>query len=267
MDASKALLQLERPVRDACVVDLVADGTYANVLKGCVVKSLEFAVQATTLPRGISAFFLAPTLRGICEDLIALRFLQLDSNRSKRDELLDGRMFSAVFSAVDKQTVFFRKHRPFQSVFNGKLTTPPKAAGLPSMKDMAEKADLTDLYEFLYAVSSDNVHFNPRIIIRNAWGDGHKTFTHSTKQFHDYYADLCTVYGTYLFCRFIESFKVDLRLSADVVSKTEQLSNDLDARLRWPEAVTFEEMNKDGPSDAERVLRKMIHEAKLRGQA
>lgn len=262
MDALDLLPQIEGSIRDACVVDVSVDGAYMNVLKGCIIKSLEFATQARKLPEGVSAFFLAPALRGICEDLIALRFLQLDSNRPKRDDLLRDRMITAVFAAVDKQTVFFRKHRPFQSVFSGKLKAPPKVAGLPSMKDMAGKTKLTDLYDFLYAVSSDNVHFNPRIIIRNAWGDGHKTFNHSTKNFQDYYADLCVVYGTYLFCRFVEFFKMDLRLSADLVADAERLSSTLDAKLRWPEAVTFEEMNKEGPSDAERVLRKMIHGAK-----
>ena len=248
-------------------MDVIIEGTYMNVLKGCVIKSLEFAMQTEKIPEGVSAFFLAPTLRGICEDLIALRFLQLDSNIIKRDDLLQSRMVHAVFGAVDKQTKFFRKHRPFQPVFGGTLNSPQKVVGLPSMKDMAEKTKLSDLYDFLYAVSSDNVHFNPRIIIRNAWGDGRKTFMHSTKNFQDYYINLCAVYGVYLFCRFIEFFQKELRLSSAVASEVERLSIAIDGKLRWPEAVTFEEMNKGGPTDTERVLRKMIHTAKVPGQA
>jgi len=130
------------------------------------------------------------------------------------------------------------------------------------MKDMAIRTALVDLYEFIYAVSSDCVHFNPRIIVRNAWGDGKCSFEHSTKNFEDYYSALCKVYGIYLLSFFLREFSQELGLSPDTQPLIDSLSIKLSRELRWPEAVTYEEMNKPGPTDADRVLMRAMHTAK-----
>jgi len=84
----QTLLAVEAETRERCVVNLNADGAYSNVLKGCLVKSFEYAVFCRSLGPGKRAFFVAPVLRGICEDFIALRFLQAKRTPAERDDLL-----------------------------------------------------------------------------------------------------------------------------------------------------------------------------------
>jgi hypothetical protein len=59
------------------------------------------------------SFFLAPTLRGICEDFIALVFINKKRKTKERHGLIENKMLQQVIDAVEKQRAFFKKHRPF----------------------------------------------------------------------------------------------------------------------------------------------------------
>jgi hypothetical protein len=270
MDFSDQLLQLEPQLRESCVVLVPQDGVYLNILKGAVIKSFEFAKHAQRADENVISFFLAPSLRGICEDLIALQFLKLTKSVAARDELLERKAYSAVSVAIEKQSTFFRKHRPNQPVYRAKPKGLPKGDGLPPMKDMAERAKLVDVFDFIYAISSDCVHFNPRILIRNAWGNATSSWTHSTRNFELYYSALCKFYGVYLLSLFLTAFAEDLGLSPDTRLLADALANSLLGEPRWPEALTYEEMNKLAPSYVKpvmlSVMARAISDAKMLGE-
>ncbi|MBB6572101.1 DUF5677 domain-containing protein [Xanthomonas arboricola] len=251
------LLAVEVETRERCVVDLETDGTYSNVLKGCFVKSFEYAVICRSFGPSKPAFFFAPTLRGICEDFIALRYLQAKRTPAERDDLLKNKMMSLVFDGAAKQLKFFQKRRPFQPVFSGQPKSPLPKASLPPTRNMAVELGLDDLYDFLYAITSDVVHFNPRVIIRNAWGDTKKRVQHSVGNFDAYYADFCQTYSLFFLCEFVRTFSVELSFSGEYLKSIVKLEEWLAEKLRWPEAVTFEEMNIDGPAEILRLLMKM----------
>ncbi|WP_439588208.1 DUF5677 domain-containing protein [Hydrogenophaga sp.] len=255
------LLCIEQETRDRCVVNLNVDGTYANVLKGCYVKCFEFAVFSRSLKPNSHAYFLAPALRGICEDCIALRYLQSRKPPNERDELLMNRMLSLVFDAAAKQQAFFQKRRAFQPVFSGKLKVALPKAALPATRNMASEVGLEDVYDFMYAITSDVVHFNPRVIIRNAWGKDKERFDHSVKNFDVYYADFCQTYGIYFLGLLARAFQAELGFSATYMSTVAKLEAWLDEKLRWPEAVTFEEMNIKGPSEVLRIVMKLASQS------
>jgi len=243
------------------IVNLKTEGTFLNVLKGCFVKSFEYAVVCHSDLMEDRFFFLAPVLRGICEDFIVLRYLQVKKTEKERDELLFNKAKQLIFESVDKQKKFFAKHRPFQPIFYASPKAPSPKIKLPHTQKMANEVELDDLYDFLFAVTSDIVHFNPRIIIRNAWGENEQELKPSTKNFDLYYQNFCRTYSLYLFCKFSQTFKLELNLSEIYLSSILELEQDLNEQLRWPEAVTYEEMNKDGPKEIMRILMKSNYES------
>ena len=243
------LLSVEVETRERCVVYLNADGAYSNVLKGCVVKIFEYSVFCRSLGPDKRAFFVAPALRGICEDFIALRYLQVKRTPAERDDLLKNKMMSLVFDGAAKQLKFFQNRRPFQPVFSGQPKSALPTASLPPTRNMAVEVGLDDLYDFMYAITSDVVHFNPRVIIRNAWGNTTERFQHSVGNFDTYYADFCQTYSLFFLCEFVRAFAVELSFSGEYLKSIGKLEEWLTEKLRWPEAVTFEEMNIHGPTE------------------
>lgn len=258
------ILDMELETLDRCAVDLNFDGIYENILKGCYVKCFEFSVFSHKLEQNNHAYFAAPVLRGICEDFISLSYLKRKKTRIERNELLKNKMLSLVFDAANKQQAFFKKRREFQPTYSGALKTKPQTGKLPSTRDMAAAVALEDIYDFMYAVTSDIVHFNPRIIIRNAWGKDEKHFSHSVNNFDSYYTDFCRAYGIFFLCLFARAFQSDFSFSSSYMKAIGKLDAWLDEKLRWPEAVTFEEMNVEGPTEVMRILMKMAAQSSNR---
>lgn len=253
------LRAIEQETRDCCAVNLNVDGTYTNVLKGCYVKCFEFCLCSWNLNSNSHAYFLAPALRGICEDFISLSYLHRKKSKVERDQLLQTRMLSLVFDAVAKQQEFFKKRRPFQPVFSGNQELPPPKTSLPPTRNMASEVALHDIYDFMYAITSDVVHFNPRVIIRNAWGSDKERFQHSVNNFDVYYADFCRTYGVFFLCLFARCFYAKLVFSSAYMDVIAKLEGWLDEKLRWSEAVSFEEMNVEGPGDFFRLVMQIVH--------
>jgi hypothetical protein len=254
---SQNLQALEEETRNRCAVNLNNDGMYANVLKGCFIKCFEFAVSSHALEPNSHAYFLAPTLRGICEDFIALSYLQAKKSPTEREQLLTNRTFSLISEAASKQQAFFKKRRAFQPVFSGKLEVSPPKTTLPPTRNMATEVALDDIYDFMYAITSDVVHFNPRVIIRNAWGKDKVQFDHSVNNFDMYYAEFCRTYSIFFLCLFARAFLTELTFSSEYIAVIAKLEARLEEKLRWPEAVTFEEMNIKGPGDVIRIALKV----------
>lgn len=253
----------------------IADvGMHGILLRAAVVKSWEFASFAHRSPAPANGFYLTATLRGICEDLIVLSFLGTLSSGDCDTAI---RLLSRkdLVEAVGTQSAFFKEERPWQPVLvepsasfdTGENELRGLAASLgwkgrqawPSVWYMAKATSLTPLYSYLYSATSRWVHFSPQILMRMGWGNSpdkpsDQTRWHfTTKNFSRYYTEFNRVYSAYLFLRLLRGPARELRDStADAL--LDSLEGDLSEVIRWPELVTYEEMNLKGPSQIQRLL-------------
>lgn len=122
----------------------------------------------------------------------------------------------------------------------------------PSTSHMATDGALFELYEYIYAATSEMVHFSPHNLMRSGWSKKKTPYHHhfNPKIFSKYYNVFNRFYGSYLFVKFIKLFKKELKLSKAVLKIVTDLESDLYLNSRWPELVTFEEMN---VPDAEKI--------------
>jgi hypothetical protein len=179
------LRKLEADVLTRARFDMLREGQFRGALKAAFIKSFDLARYSNRLKvdqDDEAYFFMASALRGVCEDLIALKFLRR-LRRKERDEVISIEMMSAVRKAVSKQARFFATARPFQPVLRLKddpsralsdkdrLTAIGRASGLwntkgklPPIDQMADKVALRFVYEYFYRITSDIVHFSPRIL-------------------------------------------------------------------------------------------------------
>lgn len=98
------------------------------------------------------------------------------------------------------------------------------------------------------------MHFNVRVALRNGWGPLNR-IEFGTKKFCKYYLEVNQVYGTYLFSLLCETFHSQLGLDGTFMKRLERLLLELSRELRWPEPVTFEEMNASLPNP---ILRSVL---------
>lgn len=259
---SDALEALRTPVT---IPQGPAKGGYFDIcLRSTLVKALEFSLLAHSR-HSKDAFFMMATLRGVCEDFIVLRYL-FRFPKAQRDKLVWLLMQRQFTEAIRAQTKFFIHSRPKQWVLmNTKKETEDTlqhlatefekvrkklALGpgdrLPTVKRMAVDAGLLDLYEFLYHGTSKVVHFSPHVSLRMGWGDTSKRLvTFSAKNFHRYYSNFNRFYSLYVCNLFILNFGKHIKLTKQLRSSAAILETSIENVGRWPELVTFEEMNLD----------------------
>lgn len=285
------LRNIEVETRSKARFHMTKEGLFRGVLKGAFIKAYEFVhysygIEPESANEG--CFFAASALRGICEDLIALKFLR-QLTKKDRDEVTAIKMLRGTIEASTKQAKFFKKRRPFQPVLQfaedpsqlaahkNRLTAIGHASQLwktegklPPIEQMAIKVNLRWLYDFIYSVTSEVVHFNPRIALRSGWGTcplparhpgGHfyGSWVFSTKNFCRYYLDFNRTYGLYLFLLFALKFRKDLSLSDSFIGRIKKMETLLDDELRWPEAVTSEEMNQKDPGPIQRAVLRVAY--------
>jgi hypothetical protein len=260
----KVLEQLAPIVQHATVGRLDADGYYLFTLKAAFTKNFEFVSSVFASEQANSAFLVCPFLRGLCEDIILLRDL-LRFSREDRDRVVLLLSTEQTFRFVDKQLAFFSEYRPTQQVV-GHSPSPMNSAAPTdrskqlsaqiealrgaygparvNVRDMAQRSSLLHLYDYLYCATSSFVHFSPRNLHRMGWGDERaRVFEFSTRNFGDYYKDFCRFYGIFLFVTFCAMFGSMLSVRSEISERVEALMDDLTNVNRWPELVTFEEMN------------------------
>jgi Family of unknown function (DUF5677) len=277
------LKTIETEALDKGNYNLPKEGFFRCALRASFVRAYQFAVYCNRIDSEKAdegAFFMASALRGTCEDLIALKFIR-QLKRKERDEVVAIEMAVAVNKAVVEQTKFFRKERPFQPVLSAKEDTGfvdvrrarlyqigttsglwKTEKKLLPIEQMAIKLGMREMYDYFYRVTSDVVHFNPRISLRSGWGDDPKRGKFSMANFAKYYAEFCQVYSVLLFTMLARAFAVDLSLTKPFRAGLNAIERELDEVLRWPEAVTFEEMNQKPPGFLMRLLAKVAHENK-----
>lgn len=212
-------------------------------------------------------FMFVSALRGICEDLISLAYLSRMSVENRR-ELTKLLISQTLAEGLEVQQAFFSANNPFQPVLRpsnaaGTQGSSPNVAareavrafwaaqgvnrrGGPTTKDMASEVGLTFTYNYVYFASSNFVHFNPQALLRMGWGDMQKPFRFSVSHISAYYKTLASFYGAILFIGYHSAFSLS-QLSISCERDVAILLDLIEQVHRWPEVVTFEEMNRKPP--------------------
>ncbi|QJB45747.1 DUF5677 domain-containing protein [Dolichospermum flos-aquae] len=251
---------------------------HCMILKSALRKNIEFNLfvwQQKQENQDKNSFFSVATLRGICEDIITLNFLNT-LNKNDRNNIIDNLFHLDFLKTSVVQSDFFEKNRPLQPIFKkisdqSKLELeisqlennikniannypnwkPDKYKLLPSVKKMAEFCDLEELYDYLYAATSRWVHFNTNILLRMVWYEEEKQdlfYTTSTENFYRYYLEFNRFYASYLLVKFYDIFQKELLFPQDCENLIEEIRIIHQKTPRWPELITFEEMNIQPPS-------------------
>lgn len=241
---------------------------YSNCVRASFAKCYEFNIYAWDNANTSSAFFWLPTLRGICEDLIILNYIQIIPS-AQREELMANLMSHELHSRLKTQHAFFSNNRPHQEVLVPSSTLAAiealeqdirlvwQAHGWPNMnrgvvpptRQLAEKRGgdvLATLYDYLYRLTSSTVHFSVNGLLRTGWGDP-PNCKFSPEHFGDYYVAFGRIYGAFMFCSYFELLARFLRTDASTKETIQRIRESILSELRWPEMTTFEEMNLQRP--------------------
>lgn len=274
LDPRDHLERLQPIVEDLGIASIDDVGMYDCILRAALVKSFEFARLTNSQEPPSHSFFLTATLRGICEDLIVLKFL-CGLSVQDRNDALGMLMRSNLHEGIESQADFFASERPWQPVLEPKregedfknqdLRTLAKKLGWsgkqpwPTVWYMAKSESLEALYQYLYSATSKWVHFSPQVLLRMGWGGNkddlgtHTKWKFTTSHFVQYYIEFNRVYSVLLLSKMMRGPAAEI-LPAEASEEIDGLDHCLDAILRWPEAVTFEELNLQGPSSFMRVM-------------
>ena len=244
-----------------CLVDSLEDGMLGPLVQAAVSKCIDFNMIVNRLGKGAEeAFFFMSNLRGICEDLIYLTYLSR-MEAEPAEKLIRVLTLKNNFEGRAIQREFFSKNNPLQPVLGGDNAAADglksreefrqfwKLEGInrpPTMRDMAEQVGLISTYDFIYFAASNFVHFNPLVLLRTGWANENDRFVFSTRHMHAYYRDFSGFYGAVLFIGFHASFGAKY-FKVAVDSEVDRLVKLIGHVQRWPEIVTFEEMNVQPP--------------------
>jgi Family of unknown function (DUF5677) len=284
-DVHELLMSLHPAVMERAFHDMPKEGLFRGVLRSCFVKAFEFSQFIHSIEwndADESAYFSSAALRGICEDLIVLKFLH-QLPKKIRDEVIGIQIFLISEKTVKEQTIFFKERRPFQPVISytsdpaiievkkQRLTEIGKSSGLwrtekklPPIEQMAAAIKMRPIYDYIYRITSDTVHFNPRIAMRDGWGSGPRDTRFSTLNFCKYYLNVGQTFGFLLFDLLCSSFANDLRLDQSFKKQLKALRKLVNGQVRWPEAMTYEEMNVRPPNIILRAALMIAHEEGLK---
>ena len=268
---------LEPLIRRCTTGNVKGDGFFLLSVRAALAKNFEVNRFLQSPTATLNAFAVTSALRGVCEDIIVLKWLGTFTKRD-RDEAVGVMMMKNVLEFMQQQTAFFSKYRPSQPILEAKDVSAEihalkqrlrafrrsykwkKHREWPSIREMAEAGGLLPLYDFLYAGTTSFVHFSPNNLIRmgKVIGGGEK-IVFSTSNFSDYYTSFNRFYGVFLFITFATTFAAVLGCRGELQPPVEKLMRYIDEELRWPELVTMEEMNVESVSQ---MLRLMAHSAR-----
>ena len=175
----------------------------------------------------------------------------------------------ALKKSILAQTRFFAKNNRMQPTVGGHIKSSDQQLGIssaekhlrllwsrhgfgsratPNVRMLAHKVGLNTTYEYVYHLSSNYVHFNPNQLLKTGWGPEHGPFTFSATNFAGYHSQLSRFLGALFFLGYCWLFpdKFDQNFSNKFVS---HVTTRLGSGVRWPEIVTFEEMNQTPPEN------------------
>lgn len=201
----------------ACSCRIRAQGIILQKLRTRHVCEELRALRPYFVGEGRPVIFPGPGTPGICEDLILLEFLSSEPSEW-REELIGALMMHELVDNLEAQYQFFHSLRPFQPILRpdknqkeskqrlvAQLQRLWKAKGwslsgntiVPQVKQIAQKVELENLYDYIYKITCDMVHFNPKVLLRAGWGPKRKMIF-SFRNFSPYYAAFGQVYGVFL---------------------------------------------------------------------
>lgn len=267
---NEAFAEIFNQIRDEQV--FVSNPTVAGLddhaeIKAAFSKCIEFNVIVNRdRSNNDEAFLFLSGLRGIAEDLIVLKY-SLKFSSSTRATYFQKLRELNLRQGILAQKSFFASNNPFQYVVGIRDSIQEaqakyddarkalqefwKANGFPkngpSVKDMSEAVGLATVYNYIYFAASNFVHFNPHALLRTGWGPIDGPFTFSIGHFGGYYRDLAAVYGAILYLGFAVSFGSLLQKEGELRTGITEIESILVRTPRWPELVTFEELNMPGP--------------------
>ena len=269
--ASEAIATRLDPLRPfmekTATVHSPIEKVFLSCLSASFVKAFEF-VNISTKQKYDNAFFFTPALRGITEEIIYFRFLSSTSDHI-REEVIKNLQLYETHKCLEQQDSFFKTFRPFQPIISIRPFDIEKVSNelcsfwqqrgwpklnkeTPPVREIAEKSDpgiLEVIYDFIYRLTSKVVHFSPQVLLRSGWGPPDlKYMTFNFKNMGPYYLGINQIYGSYLLCLYFEFFGHFFEVKQKTKDAVTELRKHILKKLRWPEMVTYEEMNIPVPS-------------------
>jgi hypothetical protein len=244
------------------------DSLLITIKKAAFVRNLEYNLQVNKKDE-TNFYFLMPFLRGLSEDYIALKFITQRIESIDQDDFIKYFMTNDLVKSINAQENFFDKVRVHQqivipktvpSVYENHNISKEKIKELsikykwpnnkiPNLFELAKSVGLEEFYKYFYHSTSRIVHFNPQLLLRLGWGIepgvsfAESTYKFSTENLEKYYAFFCKFYGWYIFSKLYEDLKKDfLEFNENIESAIAKIEAEFE-NLRWPELVTFEELN------------------------
>ncbi len=249
------------PLTSSVTLDTFKSNTFPMACMATFAKCIEYNVAANhDSSLAISHAIMSAGLRGICEDLIALKYLLRFDHQIANDIVLATSVLE-IHTGIERQRDFIYLNNPTQ-LFVGSshsmsdirsnvkaskeelkgLWNKTGATNRPSIKAMAEYIKLDSLYSYLYFAASNHVHHNIRTLFITAWGSKDGPTGFSSTNLSDYYHAFNSFYGALLYCGIVWS-----GLPIDVLGNHQDHAAKVEAVLRqvgwWPETITRDEMN------------------------
>ena len=266
----KQLFEIYSKVEKKCVALYSVDGQLSGaiqVLRASFIKCLHFNIMISKRELEDNLMFFMPMLRGICEDIIYHNYVFNVLHDDDKLNFISAYQIIDLEKSVASQEDFFTVIRPSQPIITKsilhEMVIPPNLIANNIMKDLktkygwkknppsvyqlAEIGNISDIYKYLYAATSRLVHFNPQSLFQMIWGEFEnsekrkiKSMKISIENYKKYYNQFCIFYGYYLLKMFIEKLGEILKIDtkAEMASLEEYFK-----QSRWPEIITFEELN------------------------
>lgn len=99
---------LEREVREVAVAIPISTAHLQMIAVASLAKNFEFNLYVTSQSSSSGSFFLQPTLRGLCEDVIALKYLIEKVDSVDAEVLITSWMSQQTSESIEKQENFFK---------------------------------------------------------------------------------------------------------------------------------------------------------------
>ncbi len=221
-----------------------------------------------------NSFLYLSTLRGICEEVIVLKFINELFTDSDKDELIKSISKSLMRKELKEQNNFIKKYRPAQPVLDERLADHFEGEEIgvilnrngingnkiPPTAQMADRVGLKELYDFIYRASCSFVHFNPRIMQRTVWfkNEEPEIGNISITNFNKYYFSFTSFYGSYLMGLLFKNFKEYLQLSKKHEKIIQEIMDSVREKVHYPDLVTFEECNLKRPKTELTIINRFL---------
>jgi Family of unknown function (DUF5677) len=229
--ATKRIHEIAKAVADQVCRNVDVSASAALVIR-CIARKTDEALAALIelVERG-HAYAAATMLRQMCEELIFAKFI-LSLPREEADEFIRLRTSLECYEGIEAQEDFFTAQQRVYGVadssdprlivrlpdsarrigdaLRSKLKALGKRVGWgskpkPTVKQMAERSGMTDVYGFFYHASSSSVHASLHHLLRMVWFDRATNAASITnRNFQQYYQRFALIYGSWIASKVID---------------------------------------------------------------